>query len=78
MRWLERRKKWADQTDFKIMETNSEEIEMILSSEEDSIFTYTDLSLVLNENRDAWRLPKATTISDFIKFLSTKGKHLPN
>lgn len=54
---------------FQIMETNSEEIEMILSSEEDAIFTYTDLSLVLNENRDAWRLPKATTISDFIKFL---------
>ena len=49
----------------------------VLGPFEDSpgrIFSYLELRNILEENREYWRLTKSTTITDFIDFLSEKGR----
>lgn len=49
----------------------------ILGLFEDSsgrIFSFMELRNILEENRDHWRLTKSTAITDFIEYLSEKGR----
>jgi len=56
------------------LQTANRHILRLFESSQQKIFTSTDLAKILSSNRDAWKLTQGTTTSNFIDFLTSKGK----
>lgn len=55
---------------FQIMELYKKEIVDVLNAQDKTVFKEEDLSGILEENKQTWKLPKTTTFNDFSFFLN--------